>query len=225
VIVERVRETARRVKALAHYALAPVVTRVVGGRSATPFVVFPQTVTGPGTGDSVPFDSTAPPCRQSDVDNSTWNVVTIQFTSSRIQSLTLCAPSEFIRREFPHVTDGEGEYWGRILAQLHTPRDLKDATRDESSVAFWIGPQEGFPTTGMPPGTSQLVFTECQDAIQGRRVHFAAFTLQTPRGETSYNVAALWRIKPGVVVTALGSTRDPVVQQRILGILRSVRLD
>jgi hypothetical protein len=153
VIREMMRRACSRALSLFQNVVMRAIARIVGGRNATPFVVFPRSLGGPGTGSRVPAGPTARSCEESNLDTSGWNDDTAAVPSARISSLRVRVPPEFVAAEY-NVHEAEGAHWDHILGTWYVRRDVNDPV-DLPSESFWIGPEAGYPTLGMPPGTRQ----------------------------------------------------------------------
>lgn len=217
------RELSSRALGIIQETIAHAVVRVVGGRNAMPFVVFPRSLTGIETGDKVPANPAAPMCGASSGDTSSWIDVAAAVPTTRINSLRLRVPPGFLAAEYKNVTEGKAPHWDHILGTWYVERELNSSV-EPPSVTFWIGPNAGYPRIGMPPGTRQLSFTECQDVVDGTHVHIATFSLRPSNGRTSYQVAAFWRIASDVHIAAAGNGPTLEAQEQIAAIIRSVRI-
>lgn len=224
-MIDRLWVQVRRILSIIRFRVAMLLLRMLAGTKATPFVVFPHSPAGPGSGDWVPADPAAPPCVISQIDTTEWMEVVAPVSSRRIRSLSLRVPRPFEGSDWEDVHEGEEEFLGHILGTWHVlERGASGPPEVVRDVTFWIGPQEGYPTVGMPPGTKQLSYSECQAMLNGRHMRMALFTLSPPIGRERYYASAFWRVGSGAWVTALAGGPNREAQLEAATILQSVRI-
>jgi hypothetical protein len=217
-------EKSVRPVAVLEMVLAQVVTRIVGGRNASPFVVFPRSPSGKGTGDRVPADPSSPPCVRRTLDTTGWTDSSPRIVSTRIRSLEVRVPPDLKSREETAIAEGAGNHWEHMLASWHADPAPGTTPAQSKQLAFWIGPHAGYPTIGATPGTRQLDFAECHDSVDDRVLRIAEFALRPPFGPVTWNVAACWDLGDDVFVTAIGTAPDEAARLQLTEAIRSARI-
>jgi len=173
----------------------------------------------------------APPCQFPAVDTNDWVRVTTSVPSRYLRHVSFRLPPEFSEEdlsrdpEFEPIPEGSGEYWEHILGSWDFFEGAWPAVH-HSSVAMWIGPDEGYPTSGIG-GTDvrQTFFTECRLITPAGNLTVALFTIESSEPMVSgYHAFTYWQLDPGVFVSAAASGPTPAVQAKLLTSLSTIQV-
>jgi hypothetical protein len=190
------------------------------------WVIFPQ-IFREGVQQVPPLaDAKAPVCSEPRVDTSGWVTDRPTGRSSRIADVRLRVPHEYLAaHDDSDVRDGKGEHWGRILGSWTVERPgERSEERIERSFALWVGPEEGYPTAGLPPDTEQLDLRECRMPAAGAHaLRLVRYTVAGPEVRHGFLVGAYWDVSPGVWLSASAYGPDRRSQDEAQAIFESVR--
>lgn len=167
-------------------------------------------------------DPRAAICPPPGVDTGNWVTDRPTGRSSRIADVTLRVPDEYIaEHDFRNVRDGVGE---RILGSWTVERPgAPSGERVERVFALWVGPEEGYPTVGLPPDTEQLQLRECRRPAGAHTLRLVRYVVAGPEVRHGFFVGAYWDVSPGVWLTASAAGPDGRSQDEAQAIFESVR--
>ncbi len=159
-----------------------------------------------------------------------WRVVHTNVPSKYLQAVTLRLPTRLHEnRHDVHwdVPEGSSEFWGHILGSWDSAGGAWPNIYLES-IAFWIGPNEGYPTVGIAGDDhpEQASVAECVLETDIGRLPVVLFEVRSPAIPlNTYYVGTYWSLEPGVYISAQGQAPDSSTRSQLLAALATVRLE
>jgi hypothetical protein len=142
-------------------------------------------------------------------------------TSSRLRDLTVQLPPTFADDTSGGHADGAGDYWGHIMGSWTVPRpEARTPPWEAGHVAFWIGPDEGYPTYGRGDAR-QVAITECHFDGPAGTAYLVSYELETSDGR-EFVVSSYWPITKDAWLQGTASVYDAAEVPAMIAAMRSV---
>ena len=198
----------------------------------THFANFPQVTDSSRVlpGGAVRAATDVPSCHVALVgDTLQWRRQATTVRSRFLTAITLRLPSEFAVAPIDTsdlMPEDLTQPWEHILGSFDAFTSRRPGIPG-ADLAFWIGPSEGYPISGIGGGeVRQVAYTECLLATAMGTIPVALFHVDSPvpafRG---FHVATYWQLEPGVYVRGAGSGPDSLDQVRLLTALLTLQVD
>ena len=171
-------------------------------------------------GGAVPPSPSAPPCATLTAGESSWPTTRVPTVSRYLRALVIAAPPSFTVEGESRI-DANAESLGGILVAGGNDKSRRAGplgTRRHTDFAMWVGPEDGYPTTGTDTAARQVVVSECVGSRPRPGTRIVEFTLAEPTGSTYY-LGAVWPIRTDRYLRFLSSSdraEDIAVLRRIL---------